>query len=200
MALYKKRADLRMFLEVILSLTTIIIFSVFALKPTVLTIISLVKEVNKKEDVVRALDLKIGNLQRARSTYQTQQQNISIIENAIPNMPSPNIIVRQIEGLAAKNSVQILGVSIGEVTLIGKTPDKKIDADLKPLPAGSSQVPVAISVTGAYQNLNTMVKDIENLRIPIQFDVLGINSSTSDEKLTIVAVVSGRVPFLKNEN
>ena len=41
--LYKKRADLRAFLEVILSISTVTIFLLFALKPTMLTIVSFVK-------------------------------------------------------------------------------------------------------------------------------------------------------------
>jgi len=64
-SLYKQRRDLRAFLELILSLSVIIILSVFALKPTVLTIVSLYKEINSKRDTLALLNQK--NICSARS-------------------------------------------------------------------------------------------------------------------------------------
>ncbi|SRR3990167_5126183 len=177
LALYKKRADLKMFLEIILSMATIVVFSLFALKPTALTIISLVKEVQGKESLIEKLDQKISNLEKAREVFSQEQSAIPIIESAIPDSPSPDILVRQIEGLAAKNSVGILGISMGEVALIGNK---------------AKEVSISISITSAYQNLNLMIKDIENLRIPVKIDTLGINANT--------AIISGKVPILPNEN
>jgi hypothetical protein len=200
LSLYKKRADLRMFLEVMLSLATVIIFSLFALRPTVITIISLVKEIDEKEAVVAALDQKISDLQVARNVYSQELPNIPVIEDAIPTSPSPDIIVRQIEGLSSKNSVQVLGVSVGELTLVGKEVSKNKNNDLKPLPAGTKEMTISIGVTGTFQNLNAVVKDIENLRIPIKVDILGVNASSTEAGRIIVAVISGRIPFLENEN
>jgi len=177
LALYKKRADLKMFLEVILSIITITIFSLFALKPTALTIIALVKEVQGKESLIEKLDQKISNLEKARDTFSQEQSAVPIIESAIPDSPSPDILVGQIEGLAVKNSVGVLGISIGEVALIGNK---------------AKEVSISISITSAYQNLNLMIKDIENLRIPVKIDTLGINANT--------AIISGKVPILPNEN
>ena len=177
LALYKKRADLKMFLEVILSIITITIFSLFALKPTALTIIALVKEVQGKESLIEKLDQKISNLEKAREVFSQEQSAIPIIESAIPDSPSPDILVGQIEGLAVKNSVGVLGISIGEVALIGNK---------------AKEVSISISITSAYQNLNLMIKDIENLRIPVKIDTLGINANT--------AIISGKVPILPNEN
>jgi hypothetical protein len=200
LSLYKKRADLRMFLEVMLSLATVIIFSLFALRPTVITIISLVKEIDEKEAVVAALDQKISDLQVARNVYSQELPNIPVIEDSIPTSPSPDIIVRQIEGLSSKNSVQVLGVSVGELTLVGKEVSKNKNNDLKPLPAGTKEMTISIGVTGTFQNLNAVVKDIENLRIPIKVDILGVNASSTEAGRIIVAVISGRIPFLENEN
>jgi len=166
-----------MFLEIILSMATIVVFSLFALKPTALTIISLVKEVQGKESLIEKLDQKISNLEKAREVFSQEQSAIPIIESAIPDSPSPDILVRQIEGLAAKNSVGILGISMGEVALIGNK---------------AKEVSISISITSAYQNLNLMIKDIENLRIPVKIDTLGINANT--------AIISGKVPILPNEN
>jgi len=189
-----------MFLEIILSLVTIIIFSLFALRPTIITIISLVKEIDEKESVLAKLDKKINDLEIASDVYLQREQDLPTVLTAVPNSPTPDTLVRQIEGLANKNSVGVLGVSINEVTLVGKSKVRSPNAEYKPLPEGAKEMAVSISTTGAYQNLNAMIKDIENLRIPVKVDVLGINASDTEEGRIIVAIISARVPFIGNEN
>ncbi|MDP1710294.1 MAG: hypothetical protein Q8L28_01635, partial [bacterium] len=71
--LYKQRADLRVFLEIILSLTTITIFAIFALKPTAVTIIGLVNEIKDKENSLSGLNQKINDLKTARNIYNQSQ-------------------------------------------------------------------------------------------------------------------------------
>src|SRR4030042_3130394 len=132
--LYKQRADLRAFTEVILSITTITIFIVFALKPTALTIIALAKEINEKKETSAKLDQKISDLQEASLVYSQSQTAILSVNTAIPDGPQPDIISGQVVGLAGKNSVRVLGLSVGQVALIGKDSAAKKSTDLRPLP------------------------------------------------------------------
>lgn len=199
--LYKKRRDLRMFLEVILSLSTVIVFLLFALKPTAITIIDLVKQIKEKEATVTKLDQKISNLRTAQSVYAQETDSIPIIESAVPNFASPNEFANQIQGMANKNSVQVLGISFGEITLIGKEPPKKKSkSELKTLPAPALEMPVSISINGTFPNLLTFVRDMENNRRPVKLDILNITSTLTETGQTITMIVSGRVPFLGNEN
>ena len=193
--LYKKRQDLRMFTEVILSLTTIIIFLVFALKPTVLTIINLVQEIQSKKDTIAQLDQKIAALQSAQSVYSQQSSFISTAASSVPSDPQPEIFVRQVEGISSKDSVNILGISVGQVTLTGTETQKAKLSDLKPVSSKAKEMAISISVSGNFSNLTSFINDLDNLRRPIKIDVLGINSSLTDKGRVIVAVISGRVPF-----
>lgn len=195
-SVYKKRADVRMFLEIILSLATISIFLIFALKPTVLTIIGLVREINEKQSTIAGLDLKLRNLTAARNIYNQEAESIPIIESAVPETPDIQVLVRQIQGISAKDSVNLLGFSVGEITFIGKDAKKKTSAEIKPLPEGSKEIPVSISISGDYQNLNAFIKDLENFRRPIKIDSLSINTSETANGKSIVAVITGRFPYL----
>lgn len=199
LSLYKKRRDLRMFLEIILSLVTIIIFLSFALKPTALTIIALVKEIDEKEKTIVALDQKIANLDIAREVYASIEGLVPIIDSAVPSEPKPERFVEQVQLIAAKNSTQILGVSVGEITLLGtkEKETKKKTSELTPLPAPSKEMSVSISISGTYQGIIATIRDLENLRRPIKIDSFGINSTTSESGKIIVAVVSGRIPYIK---
>ena len=199
-ALYQKRADLRAFLEIILSLATIIIFLLFALKPTAITIIDLSRQIKEKKVTLASLTQKVNNLQTASTLLQRNQNFIPIIEIAVPTIPNPNILSQQVLGLAAKNSTDILGFSVNQTTLIGSEGTKRKSSEFKPLPGEVNEMSFSVSVRGAYPNIISFLKDFENLRVSTKIDAMGISSSTTDKGLVIVAVISGRMPFLGNEN
>ena len=195
--LYKKRADLRAFLEIILSLSTITVFLLFALKPTVLTIINLLQQIKEKQSTLSTLTQKVSDLQVASGLLQQNQNFIPDINTAVPNAPNPDILSQQVMGLAAKDSTNILGISVNQVALIG-TSTGNGSSELKPLPGNSKGMSFSVSVRGTFPNLVSFTKDFENLRITTKIDTLGINSSLTDKGLVIVAVISGRVPFMGN--
>jgi cell division protein FtsB len=194
-ALYKKRPDLRAFLEIILSLSTVIIFLLFALKPTVITIISLLQQIKEKQSTLSVLTQKVADLQVAGNLLQQNQSFIPIINIAVPSRPSPNTLSEQALGLAAKNSASILGVSINQITLMGVDTSKGVPG-IKPLPANAKEMSFSISVRGPFSNLAAFIRDFENSRIVKKIDTLGISSSVTDKGLVIVAIISGRVPYL----
>jgi hypothetical protein len=196
LALYRRRADLRGFIEIILSLSTIAIFLVFALKPTALTIISLVKEINGKKTTLVGLNQKVNDLQTAQGVYIQNQDLISNVDTAVATKPLPDAISKQIVGLAAKNSVSVSGLSIEQVTLIGKSASPKKTAEFKPLPGDSKEMAVSMSIKGDYLSLLSFVKDLENLRIISKIDLVGISSSVNSGERTTIAKISIRVPYL----
>ena len=194
-AIYTKKADIRAFLEIILSISTITIFLLFALKPTVVTIIDLLQQIKEEQATLAALTQKVNNLKVASGLLTQNQNFIPDIDIAVPTSPNPDILSGQILGLAARNSINILGISVDQITLVGPNAAKS-SAGLTPLPGNSKEMSFSISVTGTYPNLLLFIKDFENLRITKIIDTLGISSSVTDKGLVIVAVISGRVPFL----
>lgn len=195
-SLYKQRADLRAFLEIILSVSTVIIFLAFALKPTALTIISLYGQIQEKKTTTANLSKKIDDLETANNVFTKNKNVIPGIDSSIGDFPQPNVIVQQVQALAEKDSVSILGISVGEVFLTGSVPNKKTSTDLKPLPGGAREMPISISVKGSYPSLNAFIKDMENLRTVVNLDSVGINSSETEKGKTTVSIISGRVPYL----
>lgn len=195
-SLYKQRRDLRAFLEVILSLSTVIIFTVFALKPTALTIISLYNQIKDRRDTLSALNQKINDLQSANRVFSQNQTHIPDIDAAIFGSPEPDTISKQILGIASKDSVSLLGVSIGQLVLVGNIKLPKVSTDVKPLPENSLAMPVSISVKGSYANLIAFIKDFENLRVPVKIDSISISSSQNQVENVIVGVITARVPYI----
>lgn len=194
-ALYKKRADLRAFLEIILSISTIVLFIIFALRPTAITIIDLLQQIKEKQGTLTALTKKVTDLQAAGVVLSQNQQFIPNIDIAVPTSPNPDVLSEQIEGLAAKDSIQILGISFDQLPIIGP-PTQRRNSEFLPLPGNAEEMPFSISVKGTYANSILFFKDLENLRISKEFDSLGLSSSTTEKGVTVVTVITGRVPYV----
>src|SRR3989304_7020767 len=112
---YRERSDWKAYLEILLSLTTVSIFSIFALRPTILTIAELIRQIEEKKDTVSQMDAKIQNLSKAQTLYDRQRPNIiPLTETAIPKNSNSDIFARQIEGLSSSNQVGISLLSLGK--------------------------------------------------------------------------------------
>ncbi len=196
--LYKKRADFRAFLEIVLSISTVIIFLLFALKPTAVTIITLLQDIKQKNETLSALTLKENNLQTAEALLVQNQSYLPDIDNAVPTAASPDLLVKQIEGLAAKDSVNIIGASVNQVTILGTLPQKSSTVGAKTPPGNTNKMPFSVSIRGSYSNLMMFITDFENLRVITEINDLEISSSATDKGRVIVAVISGWEPFVGN--
>lgn len=197
---YKQRQDLKAFLELILTLATISFFAVFALKPTLLTIIELLKEIEVKEETVEKMNTKIQNLQQAQTLYIQEETKINLLETAIPDKPVPDLFVRQIEGLSTNYPVNLLGITIGEVTILGEEKEIRSGDELQPLPEGSKGITFSISIAGSYQSLVNFLSALEDMRRPVTIDALNILSPQLEETQNLILVVIGRTPYLKGDS
>ena len=199
--LYKRRRDLRMFLEIILSLVSVSFFTAFALRPTALAITELISSIETKESIIAKMDTKIQNINLAQSVFQQNQSTISKLNEAVPIDPNPDRFVRQMEGLATRFPVNFLGLSIGEVVLIGEDPKVvKKSADKELLPGDARGLNFSISVTGSYVNLIGFLGNIQNMRRPVKIEVVNLTSSRTSEDSQLVLVVVGQTPYLSEGN
>lgn len=192
---YKTKPNFKKYLELILSMVTIALFAMFAIRPTILTIIELNKEINEKQETVLKLTQKIKDLQTGNNTLQRESQRLQIIDEAVPNTAVPEIIVKQIESLANSSQLKVMSFSISNTVLIGSTDISSSSQEGKSLPDNARQLPFTVSVTGKYEDLYNFVDKLQNLRRPIQIDSFAINSNFIENEKVLVLIISGRAPF-----
>lgn len=187
-----------MFLEIIFSLVATSFFAIFALRPTFLTISSLLKEIATKEEMIVKMDTKIGNLQTAQDILSQESLRIPILKLSVPTLPQPQIFAHQIEAIASMSQVTVLGVSVDETPLKGNllSSDQKTK-DIPDFPADTGSMGFSISATGSFQNLFSFLKEIEELRSPVKIDILAMSLSKKEEGDILTMVVTGKVPYLR---
>jgi Tfp pilus assembly protein PilO len=201
MLMYKNRQDLRVYLEIFLSLLTVIIFGVFAIKPTLVTIASLITQIHTKEETIAAMDQKISSLALAQQVYEQEKDRIKLLDTAVPDEALTQDYLKQVDGVASLNKVALDLLSVKNVVIVGPALPQAAqttatDEDIPdPLPNNASDIEMTFGVTGAYQNLMNYLKDIENLRRPIAIDMVSFDTFASEGIQKLVLTIRGRLPF-----
>jgi len=184
---YRHRKDVKQYLELLLSLTAIVIFATLALRPTLLTIADLFKQIDAKRDTIAQLDQKISNIETARQLYQAQENSIELLDEAVPNQPNPEQIVKQVEGLSSRHDFRLVTMSIGEADIAGNSQD-------------TNDTPNALSYSinsqSNYEDLYRMLKDVERLRRPNVIESLSFTRDEIDQ--SIILVLNANASFFEN--
>ncbi len=199
--LYKSRQDLKMFTELLLSMATVITFGLFAIKPTLVTIAKLYRQMTEKEETIKTMDQKISNLVKAKELYDSQTQSINLLNEAVPTEPEVHKFVRQIEGLSQKNGVNLIEFSISDATIIGrKDTQEELDDNLVIIPEDAQNIPVIIGATGDYSSLFSFISDLQILKRPVFFDISLVSISNEETAFSLTANITGRIVYInKNE-
>jgi Tfp pilus assembly protein PilO len=194
---YQKRQDLKMFMELLLSLTTVAVFAIFAIRPTLITIAELVKEVQGKKQTITIMNEKIDNLNKAQALYEEERTNIDLLKTAIPKKGEPEVLIRQIEGEISLNPVKVLSITLGEVSLLGEQQNLSTNTKVSTLPEGAEGLSFSISSSSDYPQLALLIQGMERLRRPFKIDTIFINSQEKEETKELILVINARSPYLK---
>lgn len=183
-----------------MSLGAIVVFSLFAIKPTVITIIGLTKEINAKEDTIAKMDTKIANLREAQNIYYQQKEAIDLLDLAIPSNPSPEIFARQLEGLSSIDSVIPNSILFIETTIKGENTLSTLqDEAVTSLPNNTLAVGVNYNGSGNYDSVRNFITNLENLLRLIKVDSFGLSKTPAAEgeraNNDMQITIKGRVPF-----
>ncbi|MBI3397297.1 hypothetical protein HY045_02370 [Candidatus Woesebacteria bacterium] len=197
-SVYYAKPDVKIFIEMGLSLVTISFFTVFALRPTFVTIAQIYKDIKSKEETVTKMDEKINNLQKAQQILSQKSDEVSLIESAVPTNPSPDKFVIQLQQLSNSRSISLDALSLTDVIIAGKHPSQSGSADLQPFPPGAQEMPVVLRIGGVFSSISQALADLENLRRPLKIDKVTINLSALKPDEISVALY-GRTPYLKSE-
>lgn len=193
----QKKQDVKMFLEILLTLSAIIIFVTLALRPTLITISELVKDIDSKQEVVDQMDVKLDNLRQAQTLLDQEARRIALLDTAVPTQPDPDKFAVQVEGASAYNQTQLMGLSIDELVLLGDERKRSRSQQEDTLPQGANSLIFSFNNQGEFAGLQNLISYLENMRRPIQIDTLNINKSVTELVEYLSITITGQAPYLK---
>ncbi|MCS7091811.1 MAG: hypothetical protein NZM26_00455 [Patescibacteria group bacterium] len=205
---YKNRDDLINYLEIILSLIAISIFSLFALKPTLTTITQLIKEIDTNTQIINTMDKKIQSITQAQILYDREMSKIKLVFESVPTGAYPETIIRQIEGLSAKHNVAISNISIERSLILGtNNQSTESKADEINLPENSSKNVYYLETTvvakvplNEYLSIQNFLSDLEKQRLPLIITQINTASVKDKENKNLMLNIKLYLPYTKNDN
>jgi len=183
---YRKK-KVRVYTEIVFSILTVAFFLFFAIRPAVITITGLIREINDKKMVVQKLEEKINNLNLAQREYFSVENDLYLVSQALPEDSQVSVLVRQIEGLCLKVGVSLEGVQYSSLDIRNKIIQNK-----------PQSFRIDLVVSGNYQNLKNFLHSLNNFRRIFQIDSFGFKTFKEDGRLMLS--IRGRAFYLKGPN
>jgi Tfp pilus assembly protein PilO len=195
---YYRLPAVQVSLTLALSLFVMAIFIVLALRPTIVTILTLRKTITESRKVLQQLDTKVANLQTASVQLENIKNFLPILNTAIPNkgaMYSP--ITTSLENLAISSGTTLESESLGPTLLFSKI--------LTPFNANKNQkvieLPFTLRVTGSYPNISTFLTKFLSMERIIKVESIGITKEAGAKNTGTIVVlnISGNAFYLADE-
>lgn len=163
--------------ELLISVAVILFFAVFAIRPTLLTMSDLIKEIEDKRKLDQALNQKIAALSTAQSEYVQLEERLMILDEAIPSNPDLIDTLKILEKIASDRGLVISTLRVSDIPT--QPEDDVAFTDLE-----RQNLLMSLTVTGDYPTIREFVEDLRQSRRT--FIVESVTFSTGDEQGTKV--------------
>lgn len=184
-----RNRTVRTYSSVIFSLITITIFGLFAIKPTLATIVSLQKSIAEQQHILDALNNKSLNLAQGRKNYDNlDPQAIAKLNNLLPNSTSLPSLIASLESLAQLHQASISGLQFQPTELVGQPTTLAKNASLK-------EIDFTLNVHGSFSQLTNFLQALEKTRRLITISSVNFGKS---EGGPLVLSINAKAYYLKN--
>lgn len=179
-----QKENTRIVTTLILTFLAMSFFGIFAINPTLSTIITLKKQLADSMVVHSALEQKISNLSSLQQQFSALGPDLPFIFAAIPFEPSAPTLIGKIYGLAQNTNVNITFISALDLQILGQ--DKT--------PNNSSYI-FSFQAKGSYNSLANFIKDLSNIDRIISVDSVSV--SKDPKQNDIFMDIKGRAYYQK---
>ena len=175
-------------MELFLTIGLVLFLGIFAIRPTIVTMSDLLKEIETKTELDKALTSKVAALQTAQTQYLNIEQQLPVLDSAIPEQPEVILSAKLIEKIAADTQVVIKSLGISEL------PEDTQEG--VPFTQKSKQnVNISLSITGDYVSIRNFVEALRNSRksFIVESVVFALEEDRGSKKLS--ANITIATPF-----
>lgn len=195
---YYRMPAVQVSLALVLSVFVMSIFIVFALRPTILSIVTLQKTIKESEKTLAQLDTKVKSLQVASNQLELLKPALPVVNASIPNegaLYSP--LTQALEVLAVQTNVKIESETLGPTLLFSRV--------LSPFKPAKEQSVVALSftarATGNYPSINDFLTKLLSMERIVSLESVTITREVGN-KTTSAGVslnISGSAYYLADK-
>ena len=178
-----QQENTRIITTLILTFVAMSFFGIFAINPTLSTIINLKKQLSDSTLVNKKLDEKISNLSSLQQQYTALGPDLPFVLSAIPQRAEAPTLLGQIYGLGQQSNVKVDSFSIADIQLLGD------DSNL------NNSYTFTLQVAGSYENLIGFTKDLASFDRAVSVESVAISKDSKKDELFMN--IEGRAFFQK---
>lgn len=176
--------QVKTYTTLILTLIAIIIFSVFAISPTINTIVELKKTLADSEFADEALEQKLVAMQSLQEQYDGLGETLNRVAATIPTTPDAPLLLAKVQTLASDAGLTIIKVEALQVELTKN--------------GGEAQQPASfifgITVSGSYDQILQFLQSLPRLDRLTTIDTLSLTKA-SDGSGQVTANIRAKAYF-----
>lgn len=174
------------FTPYIFSLLSLIIFTMFAIRPTVLTIIELQKSIQDNQKILSQLDQKAADLTTGKKNLDSMDPAIKNKINAsLPNNPAVTNLINNLQ-TTSTSSATISALQVQPVSIYSTTVDPKTNLSL-------SELVFSFNIQGSYSQLLNILDNFSKTTRLVNLTNAVLSKTTEGTSLSI----SGKGYYLK---
>jgi len=170
----------------IFTVIALVVFIIFAIKPTLETVLVLQKRLEEDQKVLAKINQKAEDLSLAKTNYQNLNAQVKEkIQTSIPDSVNLKTLTGSLENTAKANQASISALQVQPLIIESSaTNTSKLE-----------EITFTFNVEGSYSNLIKILRAIQNQTRLISIDNLIINKVESNQNLLMS--VSGKAYYLK---
>lgn len=170
-----------------LTIVTIAIFIIFAIKPTVETISVLQKKLTTSQETLTKVTQKVEGLQKGRQNYQSLGADVTTkINGAVPLQVALKTLVEPLENAATTNQASISALQIEPLVIS--------DKDQNSTSFALNKISFTLNTEGSFQTLLAVLGQIQTSPRLISVDNVVLNKAP-DSKILLMSV-TGKAYYL----
>lgn len=174
-------------LELFLTTGLVLFLAVAAIRPTLLTMSELLKEIEDKRTLNEKLTQKVASLATAQTEYLSYEPRLFVLDQAIPTNPEVVQALKIIEKIVSEQKIIITSIAINEIPdddESGAFEDKKV-----------VMMPMTIALTGDYLSIRKFVEAIKANRRNFVVDTVVFSAEEDKGEKTLRARVTLSLPY-----
>lgn len=174
----------RAYTTAIFSFLAISLFGWYAIRPTIQTILYLQKEIEDNKLVSAQMEEKIGKLIEAHATYQSVEDDIPFLTQAIPPAPEALTALGQIRNIALIRGASISAITSSTAPLLSneQTAPNKSTVIKGISNRKIKSVQLSVIAVGTYDILQGIIEDVVSLRRIVTIESLSFTPNRESEQ------------------
>lgn len=195
LSLYLKSKQATAYTMIILSLFTVSFFGIFAIRPTLTTIVELKRKIDDATILDTALQKKIDTLVQAQEQYQFIKDFIPAIEEALPEKPDIANALLKIENIASEKKATVSALQVQSI--VYKSPETATtSAENKDiLSTKLLALDFSANISGTYEQVTGFLEKLFTMRRTV--NALSLELIPEGKQTTLKLLLSLNIYYLK---